>query len=295
MTDSDSAGLTTVAILEDFVAIGLPRLGARLSALLSADANPEFIRRVQAAALSVQMGISLSYAEKRYVPPEIPKGVTKSYILFQSAYRTAVEYVSQTMQKWKCPPDETEVFTVGGTVFSNVALRRLEGTFRAAGLLFRIGYLFEARAVARTILEQVAWSYVVRDKINFAQASKLSPTACISDLKKLLPHVGRLYGDLSAETHLGIEQHTRFMKLDEDVPKVLLCHGAASWDSGVILLELADLWAVVFECSQRVVVHEPECWLETANGLELKFDRPMVKAIERLRAEARNSAPLVPP
>jgi hypothetical protein len=90
---------------------------------------------------------------------------------------------------------------------------------------------------------------------------------------------------------LGIEQRSRFIQVDVDVPKVLPCHGELSWESGIILLELADIWAVVFECSQRVVVQDPECWLETANRFELKFDRPMLKALESLLAAAGDGAP----
>ncbi len=273
---------TIDAILEDFIAIGSPRAGA----LLSNDADPEFIRGVQAAIVSLEMGISLSYAEKRYVPPAGPIVLPKRYILFQGAYRTAVDHVSRIKKKWRQRPDEEQICSVGGIVFSNVALRRVEGTFRAAGLLFRIGYMLEARAVARTILEQVAWSYAVRDIIDFDQASKLSPTKCISELKKLLPYVGRLYGDLSEETHLGLEEHGRFLRIEGNTSKVLFCHGEDSWESGLVLLNLADIWAVVFECSQRAFVLQPECWSAKINGFELNKDRPMVKTIEEYYADA---------
>jgi hypothetical protein len=272
---------TTDAILDDFFTIGSPRVGA----LLSNDADPEFIRGVQAAILSVEMGISLSYAEKRYVPPASPIVLPKRYVRFQSAYRAAVDHVSRTIQKWRQRPDEAQICDTGGIVFSNVALRRLKGAFRAAGFLFRSGYMLEARAVARTILEQVAWSYAVRNFVDYAQASKLSPTRCISDLKILLPFVGRLYGDLSEETHLGLEMHGRFLRVEGNSSKVLLCHGEDSWESGLILLDLADIWAIVFECSQRAFVLQPECWLETINGLELNKDRPMVKIIENHYAD----------
>ena len=270
---------TACAILEDYVVIGTPHAGA----LIRRDAIPQFHCAVVAAVISANMGISLAYAERRYGSSEKKTEVPDSYDIFQRAYRAAMEHVEKTIKRLERPKDSTE--TTAGVLFADVALQRLSGTFFAAGLLFRTGHLFEARAVARTILEQVAWAYIVRTVRDAKAARRIKVTGSISSLQPLLPYVGRLYGELSSESHPGLDEHYRCLELEDEYGKIILTHGVRSWLSGLLLLELADCWSVVFEYTQNSHLHLPENWTRTQNGLELRTDRPFLDIIARLRNE----------
>lgn len=82
------------------------------------------------------------------------------------------------------------------------ALIRLKPTFRSALILISQGYAFEAAALVRVILEQVAWAFAVHGSVEHDKVAEQSPTAAISILKKHAAVAGRLYGALSKQAHL---------------------------------------------------------------------------------------------
>lgn len=269
---------TLLEILEDCIVIGNPYNGA----LIPRKSSPQFQQAVTAAVLSAELGISLQHAERHYVrklPAEEPH-VPEPYAVFQEAYFLATNHIEATIARFRSRGQEP---AKAGVVYADAALRRLQGTFYSAGLLFRIGFMFEARAVARTILEQVAWAYAVRNLEDAQIAKNVSATKSITELKSLLPSVGRLYGELSSDTHLGLLEHRRFLDLSGTRAKVKLTHGARSLHSGLVLLDLADYWAVVYEVTQKDYMTALENW-ETSDGqLQLRADRPFLRQVEAIR------------
>ena len=226
---------TELDILEDYIIVGL----GRVAALVPRDAPESYIQSVQAAGVSAQLNISLPYALKRYVTQNSEPHIHISEIwrLFQDIYIAGKSHIDATINRFN-----TRKGASAGEVFSNAALRRLKASYFAAGLMFRTGHLFEARTIARLFLEQVAWAYSVFSLKDVPAALRVSPTQSISNLKKILPKAGRLYGELSKETHISLEAHLRFVNLASDVPQVIFTHGEKSLMSGTVLLDLADYW-----------------------------------------------------
>ncbi len=266
---------TELDILEDYIVMGL----GRIAALIPRDAPESYIQGVRAAAVSTQLSISLAYALKRYVPENSEPSIPETYQHFQDIYVAGKVHMDATVSRFK--PVRTD--PSAGEVYSDVALRRLKATYFSAGLLFRTGHLFEARAIVRLFLEQVAWAYSVFPMTDAETAIRVSPTQSISNLKKLLPKAGSLYGELSKETHIGLETHPRFLDLTSDVSQVRITHGKESWMSGVVLLDLADFWSVIFERTQLKYIASPENWDIQNNECRLKTDRPFVSIAQDLR------------
>ena len=269
---------TACAILEDYVVIGTPHAGA----LIRRDAIPQFHCAVVAAVISANMGISLAYAERRYGSSEKKTEVPDSYDIFQRAYRAAMEHVEKTIKGSSAP--KIALRPLPECSLRMLPSSGLSGTFFAAGLLFRTGHLFEARAVARTILEQVAWAYIVRTVRDAKAARRIKVTGSISSLQPLLPYVGRLYGELSSESHPGLDEHYRCLELEDEYGKIILTHGVRSWSVGSSP-RTRRLLVCRFRIYSNSHLHLPENWTRTQNGLELRTDRPFLDIIARLRNE----------
>jgi hypothetical protein len=78
------------------------------------------------------------------------------------------------------------------------------------------GALFEALAIARMMLEQLAWAYVINAEFDDNAVHELSATRAIASLKGKFLFAGRLYGWLSAHAHWTFEGHKKSMISRED-------------------------------------------------------------------------------
>jgi hypothetical protein len=125
----------------------------------------------------------------------------------------------------------------------------------------------------------------VCDKQTYHGAARVSPSASITILKQLIPTVGQLYGELSQEAHLDLGEHLRFLRFGDSESRVVVAHGRDSFLSGAVLLDLADLWSVVYERSQQRHFSEFENWIGSPDGLELREDRPFLGASAQAKAE----------
>lgn len=269
-------------ILSDYAAIGV----GKNAAMVYRQADSSFIEAVQAAVASAYYGISLATAKRNYVNRKMEAEDHESHQVYQNAYFAAMSHLQSTVKRFS---SEGRPSPTAGAVFSEVALRRAEGTFFAAGLLFRTGHLFEARALARMILEQVAFSYAIRNAVDVDEALGISVTGSISALKSLYPGVGRLYGALSSETHLGLDKHHRVLDFSKGDVRVRQTHGIESYYSGLILLDLADCWSVVYEITQQEYMDTLEIWTWTDGKLELRNDRPFLVIVRAINDAAKRS------
>jgi hypothetical protein len=88
-----------------------------------------------------------------------------------------------------------------GLLAAEVALVRLKSTFRSALILISQAHAFEAAAIVRLALEQIAWAYAVHTLSDPGKILNVNPTQ-ITPLKNLAPFAGRLYNALTAQAHL---------------------------------------------------------------------------------------------
>ncbi len=136
-----------------------------------------------------------------------------------------------------------------GVLASSVALQRLESGFLATHLLYRLGLNLEGDAVARQILEQIAWANGAFRLSTLKSIEALEPQTTIGAIKHVLPQTGRLYGELSKVAHAGIAVHRTVVDREGDRGVILFAQEKLS-RAARIVLSLADAWVVVFEVTQ---------------------------------------------
>jgi hypothetical protein len=265
-----------LSILEDYIGLG----GLGFNVLMSRMAPNSFKQNIQAAIISSSMGISLDYARKRYVN-DIKASIPRTYDIFQRIYYAGKSHIDSTFERFSegAEPD-------AGVLYSEVALRRLPATYFAAGLLYRVGNLFEANAVARMFLEQVAWAYQVFECKDWDSACRVSSTKAVGRLKEIFPRAGELYGLYSNDAHLELKQHGKFIQFEQP-PKILMSLGADSWMFGLGILELSDMFSCVYELTQLPYIAKPENWKTIRGALKLNPKRPFLSKAGKLRREWR--------
>jgi hypothetical protein len=77
------------------------------------------------------------------------------------------------------------------------------------------GAFFESAAVARMILEQIAWAIGINALEDNSQIQNSSATKAIGLLRKICPAAGELYGWLSDHAHWAYEAHVKAMTVTE--------------------------------------------------------------------------------
>ncbi|ACB50421.1 hypothetical protein cce_1070 [Crocosphaera subtropica ATCC 51142] len=166
-----------------------------------------------------------------------------------------------------------------GVFGSSLVLERLESTLFSAHLLYSLGNVYEGHAVSRVMLEQIAWAYEASELNDREAISKIKPNQAISKLKKFLPKVGKLYGYLSKHTHIDYHRHHEFIKVENNQNMVVL--GQERLDEcAMVLLNLADIFVAVWECSQRDYLNEFIAIEYKDNIVNLLENRAFLEQIE---------------
>lgn len=131
--------------------------------------------------------------------------------------------------------------TLGG-ICAKASLCRLEASFKAAFGLVRKQYIFETDAVAKVILEQLAWAYSANE-LNEDSLLKLKPNKCITKFKEFFPRAGEFYGRVNKWAHLDpfiVKEYEKFHNNKVDV--VRRSHQNSRESGGtVIMLSLVYL------------------------------------------------------
>jgi hypothetical protein len=109
------------------------------------------------------------------------------------------------------------------------------------------GALFEALAVARMMLEQIAWAYSVGNSQAEDAVFCISASAAISRLKHTSKFAGRLYGWLSEHAHWTFEGHKKCAISRDDGALGHLY--ASSYFKAVVFGVMLLLVDICFECS----------------------------------------------
>jgi hypothetical protein len=167
-------------------------------------ADRELKKRILGAIKSYYGNLtSIDYTIKRYGTHwEFPNATEKQQFVV-SALKCVDEKVTAlvTMIMDGRPRPES-----AGLLAAEMALVRLKSSFRSALILISQAHAFEAAAIVRLALEQVAWAYAVRSCADEQEILRVRPTTSISDLKRLAPIAGRLYGVLSVRAHVEPEE-----------------------------------------------------------------------------------------
>jgi hypothetical protein len=90
------------------------------------------------------------------------------------------------------------------------------------------GAFFECAAIARTLLEQIAWACAVCPLDQADKIRSVSATKAITHLGRINSAAGRLYGWLTAHAHWQYEAHIKAWSLDGDNGNVRLATTFAS-------------------------------------------------------------------
>jgi hypothetical protein len=266
--------------LEDYEAI--ITLGAPAVLYSRRWSNTELPRNLHAALAATNLGLrSLDYAKRMYTQERMPSKKSVAHDRFSKAVRSAHDYIYATRNELRQNPrDDPDHY---GPFAAAVALQRLDSGFRAAALLYRLGLNLEGDAVARQILEQIAWALAIGHMSSLEEIQKVQSQASVGKLKKLLPHMGRLYGFLSDVAHASLDQHRSLVVLghsDSDPGGVLLTWSRLA-DSANILLQLADAWVVVCQVTQADMLSEHPA-LASLTPVLVRDDRPFITQMHDL-------------
>lgn len=153
----------------------------------------------------------------------------------------ALRTVCDTVDKISHALEEQQVERRLGPICAKAALCRLEASFKAAFGLVRRGYIFETDAVARLILEQLAWAFAAHAQSDEA-IFRLPATKCISTLKSAFPDVGVLYGTLSEWAHIDPSIARNYVDFHVAGVDVVRRGAFNSFESGATIALLAPLY-----------------------------------------------------
>lgn len=242
----------------------------------------ELEANIRAALLATNMNLaSLDYAKKRYVQGKRRDAESRDHQSDEQAeikklINLATRFVAEALEKIDWDNQKTDYF---GQWVGAGAIKRLQTSFLGAGVCFRLGFGFEGCMILRMILEQLAWVYEIR-RLDDDTLFKVRPSKSISQLKHFVPLVGRLYGFLSEKSHLEPEVTKEYLHVDDEGGSVLLASLVVCRELVPLLLVLADVYDIVFECLAYELLDDCQAVERAKDGsLVLLPDRPVLMAI----------------
>lgn len=247
------------------------------------NASAEFKRYVFAGAKAASYGYrSVDYVLKQHgerwelSSPSLPTEVFARQV--HSQVSASVLQAVEKLQAMRLGPE------LNGSFAGWAALARLAQTFRiVAGGLTR-GWHFEAVALLRLILEQLAWCVAVRGLPGLDHFEVL-PTSSISQLKAIRADIGRIYGELSEAAHIHPEHTPSYISFHG--PRVIV-----TWSSPDYLLSNATYMMILLDIYHEAVrlVEVDHTSSETGVGVPLteplaplREDRPFAAEWDRYR------------
>lgn len=173
-----------------------------------------------------------------------------------------------------------------GSLSALFGLIRLSSTFASSSLLFRFGMMLEARALARMVIEQIAWAYAI-DGLDELEVNSFKSQLSIGKLKRFIPHSARAYGVLSKAIHLSPPLDRYYVEVDQtEDGDVFSVRNRDSRDSctqsSVILIILADMYSIVSDFLLKDKLGEFES-IEMASDSSvcIKHDRPFRQIVDK--------------
>jgi len=171
----------------------------RFCVAIPVTADAELKKRILGAIKSYYSNLtSIDYTIKRYGKRWTFSGPSQEQRFVVKTLKDIEERVSEFLTailNGRPRPDHA------GLLAAEVALVRLKSTFRSALILISQAHAFEAAAIVRLALEQIAWAYAVHTLSDADKILNVDPT-WVTPLKSLAPFAGRLYRALSVQAHL---------------------------------------------------------------------------------------------
>ena len=243
----------------------------------------EFKLKVFAAAKSYMLGInSVDYILRRYGGSWDFDSVIDKDDVFVSKYcrmtrekaNESIDYLLNIGSK----PDMPNIFAC------SAAIMRLKNTFRGAIICIKNGMHFEAASLSRIIIEQLAWMSAIYCLDDFEQCRKLRPQSCITQLKKIIPEAGEIYGELSEWSHIHFEKKSSYVKIENNELAVYLYNFKMCLDNIILLIKLIDWLEIVGEyIYDDLVVDARSTALNYDGKREIMKDRKMLNLIRIIK------------
>lgn len=259
-------------LLEDFEVIATKQY----MALIPNYEFKGFRDNIGAAIIASTLGLrSLDYAKRQYCDNKKDAQETE-FTKYIDSYKAAKTHIHSVMSQLST---EGKNKPSNGIFGASLVLERLPASFFSAHLLYSLGNEYDAHAVSRLILEQIAWACDAYHYDDINKIRSIVTTKTLSELKRIIPECSRLYGLLSKKTHINYERHQEFLTVCKGRNMVLLSHQNFSQYADVIL-NLADFFSIVWELSQLDYMIKLES-IEVKNGCPAVIqDRPFRKVIE---------------
>ncbi len=244
--------------------------------------DPRLRLNIRAALGASKLGLkSVDYTRDRYLSDDLDDQENDE---LAQILKTALAHVNNS---YALLTGAHEAHNDVGSIAAESCLVRLTTSFAASSLLFRFGMPIEARAIARLILEQASWAYAVKG-LDSEQIDATDPRRCIGHLKGLMPHAARSYGVLSKVLHLTPPLDRFYVVVEKTDDGDCLAvrkreSRAFCTQSSVILIVLADIYAVVSEVILMNSIAEP-CCIESLPGgrARVRSDRPFRQIVDDL-------------
>ena len=265
-------------LLEDFDLISISHPHCALIPRIT-DYN-ELYENISTAIVASKLGLKgLDGAKKRYdISGATAPQRTEYYEHYILCYHQSQHLMRSTVARFTAENRKTPS---AGEIGSELALTRLKASFFSAHLLFQLGYAYEGFAVARVVLEQIAWAYEAFQAKKLEDIKEIKAQKSISVLKKLIPTCGPFYGFLSNKTHISYENHLEILNFDDGAPAVIMSMSNYAL-YGEALLELADMFSIVYEYTQQGYLDELFTLQKTDAQYAIRKDRPFVAIKENL-------------
>jgi hypothetical protein len=174
-----------------------------------------------------------------------------------------------------------------GFVGAHLSLNRSLASLRAVRLLYAVGLNPEADAVARQMLEQLAWAYAVDPLDDIEEINRVSSSKAVGTLRASVgPSVGRLYGELSRWAHMGrLEHHRSLREVDGGIA---IIESEPQFGLGALrILALADWWVMIWEWVHRSCLSSFQATLP-GHALRPNPDRPLLESIRRAERDLQS-------
>lgn len=175
----------------------------------------QLIRRLTAARMSVQMGVSARTAE-RYIPEETRYEAEAK--LDQEMRSSCLGLIDKHAEQLEALNESARSRPALGLIIGDNGIAAARYSVKLCFDLADIGSLYQTSAVARSCLEQLAWSNAVAKLDDIDKIQNISAQSQIAQLSKVNASSGRLYGWFSRHSHWAYDAHWKsFDEIDGKV------------------------------------------------------------------------------
>lgn len=213
---------------------------------------------------------SIDYTIKRYSDTfNLTKKLSLSHSLLNeiiSFIREKSDFIINKRLKLKNLPDQFGLFA------ASAAMIRLKVSFKSAVFLCEQGLSFETCSISKLILEQISWAFAIHTLID-DELYKVTPVQSISVFKKVVPYVGKLYGELNKYAHIDTSKIHLLVDFKQDDGFIILKSAKLSLQAAHLLLGVLDSYGICMEIIYKNWFDEFHFINITDNGYILKDNR----------------------